>query len=650
MRGIGIVEILYAGERRFRDHNQKRIRYLSGRLRGKKSDIFELIPFLLHEDNINLIGNMHGGIPCGIACFAYTQSLKDCIARYFPKFQSFDKLRPLCAIDFIALIGSAGTVAFTEESDLDYWVGMETGKQAPDALQRFREKLSIIENWAMKTAGLEVHIFIIDPVQIHDNNFGTLTKESCGSALGSLLKDEFYRTGILCAGKMPLYWIVPSGTQDTEYSTYAEFARSGKVGVWIDLGNIGSLSASEYFGAALWQILKGLGSPFKSTLKMAQIDMYSAEQPQSTPLCDLYKKEVAAVGETAMCDPYLFLVDALRAFYDRQGLPAVKTLLERCFLVRILISLEIGAVADENRLHAFLEITKRWAWAWADVEALSSVKAWESGKNEEFRKQILEFLIESYKRIRERTRDAPVKITGRDMTIVGKKLKSFFEQSPGKVPYEFSFFNSKDVSRIEIEEQQTLDLKSQWVVRLCIGSVDKPLFHMVRPVINPLVACAWCGMNNFFNGEQQLLVRGRTALVDNAKTIMQTLAAFFANTESEELLVEDLLNHTTITHLYLMPNWDDPEWNQYTKSVFVFYRNSLGEIFYESFTGKQCVEAVLNEMCLKKIGLAHLYALKWKVSILTGKVSSTRRVSDQLSRTMEDFIAKQLSPRRKHGA
>jgi adenylate cyclase class 1 len=642
------VESLQHFESIVRAHNQKRIQYLRSCLVGKKRDVFDLIPFLLHEDNEKLIGNMHTNPPAGIACFTYSLVLKNLVLKYFPRFQNFDESKPARAIEFLALIGSAGTIAYTEESDLDFWVGIHMEKFDSRAIARLREKLSIIENWAQQTAGIETHFFPVDPAKIHDDNFGGMSRESCGSALGGLLKDEFYRTGILLEGRLPLYWIVPFASTGNDYQTCAAALVSNN-GVdsqtIIDLGDIRAISVSEYFGAALWQILKGLGSPFKSTLKMALLDMYSASRDSEPLLCELFKRAVHASPAGPMHDPYLFLVDSLRSFYERQGMPDSMRLVERCFLVRILISLKIGKLPDENRLHKFLEIARRWQWSEQDVETLANVPSWEIHQHEAFNRLILEFLIESYRRIRDKTRDAPVRITDRDFTIVGKKLKSFFENSPGKVPFEFSFFKAGDVSRIDIEELAIPQKGMHWQIRLSIGAAEKTLLQMVRPMPNPLVACAWCSINGLYNHAYPLRIQGKTAITDaGLTTISQTLMQFFPGDENEALTIDGLLNDTVITHCFIMPNWNDPEWTQYIKSVFVFYRNSLGEIFYESVNGKLSAQWVLDELLGKRVGIVNLRRLAWKVSISTGKVSSTRRVSDMLTRAIEKFVEAKTAP------
>ncbi|MFQ5560300.1 MAG: hypothetical protein ACE5FU_06935, partial [Nitrospinota bacterium] len=53
--------------------------------------------------------------------------------------------------------------------------------------------------------------------KIRQDDFGGSNKESVGSSLGKVLKEEFYRTMILVCGKRTLWWIMPPGVSDQEY-------------------------------------------------------------------------------------------------------------------------------------------------------------------------------------------------------------------------------------------------------------------------------------------------------------------------------------------------------------------------------------------------------------------------------------------------
>ncbi len=630
-------------EAAFRSYNKQRIDFLRSCLTGEKCDVFDLIAFLIHEDHPKLLGNFQKTKPLsGISRFSYTQRIKSVVPKYFPYFLSFDRKKDDCAVAFLAIIGSAGTAAFSEESDLDFWVGVETEKHTPIELEFFREKLSIIEKWAATVAGLEVHFFLVDPKKIRTDDYGAITKESCGTALGNLLKDEFYRTGILITGKLPYFWIMPAETTVADYreSVGAAQMKGGEESEpYIDLGYIQAISQSEYFGAALWQILKGLHSPFKSALKMALLDLYSSDHAQPL-LCDRFKKEIFISAASAMPDPYLFLMESLLAFYRGPHVLPVKRLLEKCFLIRNLVSVGSAGIQGQRHLRRLEAIASGWDWSEKDLQYLMAFGSWDHERQERFRKEIIDFLMNSYKRIRDRTKNIPIHISASDLSAVGKKIQSFFNQAPGKIPFEFSLFDGKRVSSIGIEE--AAGAEKQWNVAVTVGSEHKPLVRIMRRMSHPLQVCGWCSINGFYDGKPKIILkRGARVSEKNLREIMQSVRDFFPSSQSDDSPLDVLLKEPVVSHLLIIPNWENPDWTKTLTSISALYRTSMGEVFYASQAGVSCESWLCREILSNAVGRQNWSRLSWKVLVSKGAIHSTRRLSDAVSRMTQRYISKE---------
>jgi adenylate cyclase, class 1 len=638
------IEHLNKNEIAFRRYNQQRIDLLRSCLVGEKCDIFDLIPFLIHEDHPKLLGNFQKTKPLsGISQFSYTQRLKNLIPKYFANIQASDLKKDACAIEFLAIIGSAGTSAFNEESDLDFWVGVETEKHLPIEIDFLREKLTILEKWASSIAGLEVHFFIVDPNKIQANDYGNITKESCGTALGNLLKDEFYRTGILTTGKLPYFWIVPTGASIADYQecigTMA--MKNGKdPEKYVDLGYIQTINQSEYFGAALWQILKGLHSPFKSNLKMALLDLYSSDYTRPL-LSDRFKNEIFNAKTSEMPDPYLFLMESLRAFYSGPQLLSVKKFIEKCFLIRNLVSLNMAKIRGQHRMNQLFAIAIKWNWNEDDLRHLMAFGAWDHAYQEKFRKEVIDFLLASYQRIRGRTKNIPIHISPSDLSTVGKIIQSFFNQAAGKIPFEFSLFEGKSVSNIEIKEPYGAE--KQWTISVAICNERKPLFLIVRSMSHSLLVCGWCSINGFYNGKQKILLRQNAHVSEkNIREVMQAITDFFPSGRTDDSPLDTLLKEPVISHVLILPNWEKPDWTMTLTSISVLYRNSIGEVFFASQAGLSCESWLFKEILSKIIGKQNWPHLTWKVHVSIGKIHSTRRISDALSRMVQRHISKEL--------
>ena len=165
-------------------------------------------------------------------------------------------------------MGSMGTIAQSEHSDFDIWVCYDpelSGWQ----ITELKAKCDGIEKWA-EAIGLEVHFFTMNADEFRRGGVQELSSESSGTTQHHLLLEEFYRTSILIAGRYPIWWLVPP-EQEENYPdfvhqlTYKRFVKESEV---IDFGGLDRIPADEFFGAALWQVYKGISSPYKSVPKI----------------------------------------------------------------------------------------------------------------------------------------------------------------------------------------------------------------------------------------------------------------------------------------------------------------------------------------------------------------------------------------------
>ena len=71
-----------------------------------------------------------------------------------------------------------------------------------------QRKTDLLEAWAHER-GLDTHLFLMNGEKFRRGQREPLTGENCGTAQHYLLLDEFYRTGILLAGRLPAWGMVP---------------------------------------------------------------------------------------------------------------------------------------------------------------------------------------------------------------------------------------------------------------------------------------------------------------------------------------------------------------------------------------------------------------------------------------------------------
>ena len=172
------------------------------------------------------------------------------------------------AIRGLYVMGSAGTIAYTRQSDLDVWLVHDAGLAEADVV-RLREKARRIEDYSQGT-GLDLHFFVFDAERFKHGETLSLSDESSGSTQHYLLLDEFYRSGLLLAGLRPLWWAVPPGEEHRydDYIAEAEQKRTLSARAYVDFGGLARIPAGEFFGGTVWQLYKSIDSPYKSVMRV----------------------------------------------------------------------------------------------------------------------------------------------------------------------------------------------------------------------------------------------------------------------------------------------------------------------------------------------------------------------------------------------
>ncbi len=437
---------------------------------------FKVIPYLLHYNSPDLPGYIKTGkdeSPCGIHLFNPQKVInRNIIQRYFPKSkpQSGTKDTVTTAKPFIhslSTIGSIGSIAQSAKSDCDYWVLVDFDEIGPTGLELLGQKCQVIEGWA-EGHGVEVHLFLMDITQTRENSFASKAEEeSAGSAMKLLLKEEFFRTHILVAGKLPLWWFIPPELNVDEYQQYVnELPARERVNTnnFVDLGYIAEIPKAETFGACLWQMNKALDSPFKSVIKFAYLELILGSKDKSPLVSDQLKRlicfpEMLAPADNPLelddIDPYLLLARAIVNFYQ-----AETTNQRRDHLIRASLFLKtLEGMESERRSPKYadhLKTTMRLMADWGlfpePIRHYQNFRYWRYQDLIKEGRQIHNYLIATYKRLRWYLRafareGIGLTITDEDIAVLGRKLFTFHQKKPNKIEY------IQSLSREMIEQQ-----------------------------------------------------------------------------------------------------------------------------------------------------------------------------------------------------
>ena len=148
----------------FDQFNRIRYRNVLQTFPDNYSLIFKMVPFLLHTNFRGLPGFVdHPETPCGIAYYSLDEETAYLVNKYFSKKCVIKEreARSTGFIEFLSVMGSVGSIAQTNRSDFDIWVGIRRDGVSPEAYRGFVEKLHDIERWLDKMR-MEVHFFPTD--------------------------------------------------------------------------------------------------------------------------------------------------------------------------------------------------------------------------------------------------------------------------------------------------------------------------------------------------------------------------------------------------------------------------------------------------------------------------------------------------------
>ncbi|WP_426993369.1 class I adenylate cyclase [Methylomonas sp. CM2] len=429
---------LQAVVQRFKHFNQQRLQRVQSLLQPRQQEFLKLLPLLFHQNHPLLPGFIALDTPAGIPDYAPSKQTLDAAKQFSKGFAFKRKALRQHPIDAIYLMGSVGSMAFSRDSDIDIWLCHAPGLAA-DQLAELEQKARDIEKWAASLK-LETHFFLMDAGQFARGENTPISKESSGETQHYLLLEEFYRTSIYIAGRIPLWWLVPP-EQDHQYPQYVKhllenrFVSEPEV---IDFGGMHQVPVAEFASATLWHIFKSLTSPHKSLLKLFLMESYASEFPTPQWLC-LAMKRAIYQGEFSVdsLDPYLMIYSKVDAYL--RGIDGGRRLelARECFYLKIVGT---GAAPIENRARQmqqdFLrEVAEQWQWPDDLLDNLATVRFWDIAKAGAEHAVIRQQLQQCLKMILQFV-GMPLDQAQRenqDLKLVGRKLKVELDLRPDKI-------------------------------------------------------------------------------------------------------------------------------------------------------------------------------------------------------------------------
>ena len=379
---------------RFLSVNQGRLARAMEGLAPRQQALLNLLALFFHINHPLLPGYVSACTPAGVSGYepdATTLAAAGHLIRDFSC--SMGNSCPLQPIHGLFLMGSLGTLAQTDQSDMDVWICL-----APDlsdaAVSALRKKCRRLEAWAT-SQGCEAHFFLID---------AQLRNDEGDEPRQRLLLDEFYRTAIWLAGRTPLWWWVPVH----EEARYAEFAgglldvRAVGRNETIDLGHLAHIAPGEFLGAGLWQLFKGIESPYKSLLKLLLIEVYASEHPQVNCLSLDFKQSVYANQlDLDELDPYVVVYRRIERYLKGRAELQRLELVRRSLYLKVGHKLRNGDTGMQWQRRLLKRLTREWGWDEQHLAMLDNRSQWQAQQISHERRALARELSVSYRSLRQ---------------------------------------------------------------------------------------------------------------------------------------------------------------------------------------------------------------------------------------------------------
>lgn len=567
---------------RFLRQNSHRIALTHATLDTERATFFKLLPLLLCSDLYERKFASGKKWPlCTISGYAPSYGTLQAARRIFDRIPPLQATEKALTLDAVYTIGSVGSVAMTSDSDIDYWVSMAPESYTPAHAAALTEKLKHISAWAETQFGLETTFFVMNRTAIVLNDFGISDKESSGSAQALLLKEEFYRTALKVCGRDLAWWAMPTHVSPEAYAKRLRQVaalpfKSGEC--LVDFGMVQRIPHEEYFGAALWQIVKAFKNPFKSVMKLGILEAYLAAQ-QDMLLCETIKDRIISGNRSLLnSDPYVTLIRTLHVHYHATTNKEAATLLQTAFLAKLH---EANAKSAGNKL---METLRKRAietlyGSGALLKTQSYAQAMALGD------KLNTFFLKSYANL-QRQLDAhqiTARISPEDVTRLGRKIFAAFAPQQDKIT-RLPFVNSmgRTIRELMFKKDTTPGKRKKWIaLGLPQGVASRrESFVELRVESDPVRLMAWLIANGLYYEGMHVEVDMTMSPIaaQDITSLLQGLDDFFPHSVMETD-TEETLRSERIRQVYCVLNFTLPRDTSVLKQVSFVYVTNWGEMF-----------------------------------------------------------------------
>ncbi|MEH0021042.1 MAG: class I adenylate cyclase [Desulfobacter sp.] len=583
-------EFIHYGENKFLNQNKLSLLTAFDIFKPPQADFFQLLPLLIHENPaIPDMDYLAESTPCGISDYLPSRETIRVGEKYLGKKKMRARRSFSPYIQGVFSMGSVGSLAQTAESDIDYWVCIDERIIDQEGMGLLRRKLDTLEKMALEKFRIHVTFFLVDILKARNNDFGGSTRESSGSAQARLLKEEFYRTMIHVAGKLPLWSVLPTTISINYYNLILErISRVDNTHRYIDLGDIHAIPVNEFFGASIWQMFKWLKSPFKSVIKMALLEKYIHAYGQETLLCNQYKNEWMNSGthlKPGQNDSYIILLNTLIDFYIKSGDEKSVNLLLTCFFLKLGIAKQAEI---DNSVFGLRKILldrglDEWGWTFKKIFEIGRFKSWPYAAIHRLSTTIERYMVSKYSHLKKRFDSVSgLKISEQDRVVLERKVNIIFQEKPNKIKQMLLVSTGdRHFSRLHLKYLPKPGHPGQWELFHKISRQRQQAEESIIVADSIEEIGAWLINNRLYTDSTFMgLVPNPTSVShEDIEKLYRSMYEFFVPELRKTVHLKTMRKQPVITRLFISLNFYAAKPQGKITDYTVIYMNSWGEMY-----------------------------------------------------------------------
>ncbi|MCL2156189.1 MAG: class I adenylate cyclase, partial [Leptospirales bacterium] len=439
--------------------------------------------------------------------------------------------------------------------------------------------------------------FINDVYNLKMNIFAEDADEGFGSTTGAVLKDEFFRSSIIIAGKVPFWWVVPKFVTDDEYdrvfNSIPEEIREKK---FIDIGNLFKISKEDFMGAALFQLIKAFGNPFKSILKIGILESYLFSNENTLLLSQKVKTAIIRDDiSPIILDSYLLMFNEVYNYYEKiLNDKSLLVILRQNLYLKIDPQLSKYLALKDNKnlpykVVVMFKVIREWGWGIDVINDLDDFESWDYNKIIQFWNYIKKFMLLSYQKISAEmpTMNLQNKISKSDFQLLSSKLKANFSIEPKKIENFITFKDTPNEPYLYIEPDTRNIKTNSWHVykKIRSKSLKDEEKVTIKSEDNLVKLLAWCSINQVYEPTFSGLHVDTGYNHIDKNLIIELLNKIFEMFNSEKIHLGNefyLQNPRTYKNMIIM-NFSYNNANS-INSFYHLYMNTWGEVFLKHYT------------------------------------------------------------------